>query len=154
MQIKLSVSTSHSILTPGQPVPALTLTQGTWQGSPRSTSSKVSGMTRPGKIPTKNVRIEPGSAALEADAVTTWPTRLCDVENNTVLPLLNPGHVAGLEARRSPRERQASGYSIDYSARCLMCQGQLFDWSTRCQYIEIESLICNFCLSVATRTIV
>ena len=49
MQIQLPISPSHSILTPGQPVPALT--PGAWQGSHWSANFKVTGMTRPRKIP-------------------------------------------------------------------------------------------------------
>ena len=40
----------------------------------RVVSAKVTGMTGPGKIPAQ-VGIEPGSAALKADALTTRPTR-------------------------------------------------------------------------------
>ena len=53
------------------------ITPRAWQGSHSSASFQVSGLTRPGKIPAK-VKIEfsnPGSAALEADALTTGPTR-------------------------------------------------------------------------------
>ena len=52
LQIKLSTSPSHSILTPGRPVPALTL-QRRAPGRVATGVSffKVTGMTRPGKIP-------------------------------------------------------------------------------------------------------
>ena len=39
------------------------------------TSLEVTGMTRPGKIPTEKAGIKPASAALEADALTTILTR-------------------------------------------------------------------------------
>ena len=48
LQIKLSTSPSHSILTPGRPV--LALTPGAWQGSHWSANFEATGMTRPGKI--------------------------------------------------------------------------------------------------------
>ena len=47
---------------------------GAWQGSHWSASFQVTGITRPGKIPAQ-AGIKPGSAALEADALTTRPTR-------------------------------------------------------------------------------
>ena len=48
---------------------------GAWQSSHWGANSEVSGMTRPGKIPMEQPRIEPRSAALEADTLTTRPTR-------------------------------------------------------------------------------
>ena len=48
LQIKLSASPSHSILTPGLPVPALTPAGSHW-----SANFEVTGMTRPGKIPSQ-----------------------------------------------------------------------------------------------------
>ena len=48
LQIQLSISPSHSILPPGQPVP---VSPGAWQGSYSSANFYVTGMTRPGKIP-------------------------------------------------------------------------------------------------------
>ena len=76
LQIKLSISPSHSILTPGQPVPALTL----WRQAPGRVASEVSIFKSlvwldPDKIP-RNWDLNPGSSALEADALTTRPTRL------------------------------------------------------------------------------
>ena len=47
LQIQLSTSPSRSILTPGRPVPMLTL-QCHW-----SDNIEVTGMTRPGKIPSQ-----------------------------------------------------------------------------------------------------
>ena len=51
---KLSASPSHSILTPDQPVPALTLerqTPGRVATEVLKSLNEVSGMTRPGKYP-------------------------------------------------------------------------------------------------------
>ena len=48
LQVKLSTSPSHSILTPGRPV---LQPPGAWQGSHCGASFEVTGMTRPGKIP-------------------------------------------------------------------------------------------------------
>ena len=48
--------------------------QGAWQGRNWSNNFQVTGMIRPGKRSTVNVGIEPRSAALEGDALTTRPT--------------------------------------------------------------------------------
>ena len=47
------------------------ITPGAWQGSHWSANFSVAGMTRP----RKNRDPNPGSSALEADALTTWPAR-------------------------------------------------------------------------------
>ena len=60
---------NHSILTPGQPVPALTLMAGARQGSHWRTSVYVTGMTPPGKSPTGKVGIKPRSAAFKVDTL-------------------------------------------------------------------------------------
>ena len=47
-------------------------------------------------------------------------------------------------------------YSSGYPARRLAIKGQCWDWLAQCQYLwldEMESLICNFYLSVAARKI-
>ena len=70
LQIKLSISLSHSILTLVQPVPVLTLwVPGTWQGSHLSAKFEVTDMTQTGKRSTTKVGIEPRSAALDVDAL-------------------------------------------------------------------------------------
>ena len=75
LQIQLPTSPSHSILTPGRPVPALTLlTPGAWLGSHLSAHFEVTGMTRHVKSRRK-WDSNPGSSALGADALTTRPTR-------------------------------------------------------------------------------
>ena len=48
---------------------------GAWQGSPWSAIFEVTGMTRPRKKSRRKRDSNPGSSALEADAVTTRPTR-------------------------------------------------------------------------------
>ena len=48
--------------------------QGAWQGSHWSANVEVTGMTRPGKSRRKRDS-DPGSSALEADALTTRPKR-------------------------------------------------------------------------------
>ena len=79
--VTLSISCSFSILTPGQPVPVLTLYR---QASGRVATGvpmfKSLAWLDPkkspwGKIPMEKAGIDPGSAALEADTLTTWPTR-------------------------------------------------------------------------------
>ena len=88
MQIKLSLSPSHRILTPGQPVPALTL----WKPLERQFLShwynpnpkKTNKQTKKKKKRKSN----PESAALEADALTTWPTRQYLVYGHAELHLL------------------------------------------------------------------
>ena len=60
LQVKLSTSPSHSILTPGRPVPgADPITPGAWQSSHWSANFQVTGMTRPGNIPTAQAGIKP-----------------------------------------------------------------------------------------------
>ena len=58
------------------------ITLGTWQGSHWSTNFEVTGVTQPGKKnPWRKRETNPGSAALEADALTIRPARrfhLCD----------------------------------------------------------------------------
>ena len=51
------------------------ITPGAWQGSHWSTNFEVTGMTRPRKISRRQRDSNPGSSALEADALTTRPTR-------------------------------------------------------------------------------
>ena len=76
LQAKFSISPSHSILTPGQRVPALTLC--------RQVSGRVGtgvpifkSLVRldPENSPRRKRESNPGSSALEADALTTRPTR-------------------------------------------------------------------------------
>ena len=75
LQIQLSTSPSHSILTPGQPVPAPTLQpRAPGQGSHRSANFEVTGMTQPGKNPGAS-RIQTGFSALKVDTLTARPTR-------------------------------------------------------------------------------
>ena len=50
------------------------ITPGAWQGSHWRNNFEVTGMTRPGRIPSQ-AGIEHGSSVLEADALTTRPTR-------------------------------------------------------------------------------
>ena len=51
------------------------LTPGAWQGSHWSANFEVTGMTRPRKKSRPKRDSNPGSSALEADALTTRPTR-------------------------------------------------------------------------------
>ena len=70
LQIKLSVSPSQCMLTPGRPVPGMTL----HRQAPGRVATRVSvfqSLVGPGKIPREKVVIEPGSAALEEDALTS-----------------------------------------------------------------------------------
>ena len=54
-------------------------TPGAWQGSHWSSNFEVTGMTRPGNRPTAKTGIEPRPAALEADVLTTRPTRPSEI---------------------------------------------------------------------------
>ena len=75
MQIELSTSPSHSILTPGRPVPALTLR---CQAPGRVATGVPSFKSLVCLDPKKSRRkrdSNPGSSALEADYLTTRPTR-------------------------------------------------------------------------------
>ena len=51
------------------------ITPGAWQGSHWSANFEVTGMTRPRKNPGASGDSNPGSSALETDALTTGPTR-------------------------------------------------------------------------------
>ena len=51
------------------------ITPGAWQGSHWSANFQVTGMTRPRKKSCRKRDSNPGSSALEADALTTRPTR-------------------------------------------------------------------------------
>ena len=53
------------------------ITPGVWQGSHWSANFEVTGMTRPLKKSWHKQDSNPGSSALEADALTTRPTRRC-----------------------------------------------------------------------------
>ena len=53
------------------------ITPGAWQGSQWSANFEVTGMTRPRKKSRLKRDSNPGSPALEADALTTRPTRRC-----------------------------------------------------------------------------
>ena len=75
LQIKVSISPTHSILTPGQPVPVLTLLR----QAPGKVATGVPIFkslvhSTPGKSRNKRDS-NPGSSTLEADALTTRPTR-------------------------------------------------------------------------------
>ena len=75
LRIKLSTSPSHSILTPGQPVPALTLS---YPAPSRAATGVPIFKSLVWLNPEKSQRkweLNPGSAAPKADALTTTPTR-------------------------------------------------------------------------------
>ena len=65
------------------------ITPGAWQGSHWSANFEVTGMTRPRRKKSRRKRdSNPGSSALEADALPTRPTKRCstqDSEPNTAL---------------------------------------------------------------------
>ena len=54
------------------------ITPGAWQGSHWSADFEVAGMTRPRKKSRRKRDSNPGPSALEADALTTRPTRRSD----------------------------------------------------------------------------
>ena len=73
VQIKLSVLSSHSILTPRPTSPiADPMTPGAWQGSHWSASFEVTGMTPPGKIPVAQAGIEPGIFRSRGERLSHW----------------------------------------------------------------------------------
>ena len=87
-QIELAISPSHGTLTPGQPVPALTLSH----KAPGRVATGVpvvyvTGMTDQDKVPTGKSGIESRSVALEADALTNRPKR----RTSCLLVLLSSG---------------------------------------------------------------
>ena len=72
LQIKLSTSPSHSILTPGQPDPILPTA---WQGCHWSANFLSHWYDSTLKKSWRKWDSNPGSSTLEADALTTRPTR-------------------------------------------------------------------------------
>ena len=56
------------------------ITPGAWKGSHWSANFSVTGMTRPKKKSRRKRDSNPGSSALEADALTTRPTRRSEEE--------------------------------------------------------------------------
>ena len=76
MQIKPSISPSHSLLTPGQPLPAITLeSQAPGRVAIGVPTFKSLLWLDPEKIPNEKVGIEPGSDTLQEDVLTARPTR-------------------------------------------------------------------------------
>ena len=61
------------------------ITPGAWQGSHWNANFEVTGMTRPRKKSRRKRDSNPGSSALEADALTTRPTRRCGSGSSLVL---------------------------------------------------------------------
>ena len=155
LEIKLSISPSHSILTPGQP--------GTWQGSLWSANFEFAGMSLPGKIPAQEgIAIAEGlqcgvpplsdvSSALQGDTITERPLRWSQQE----MWVLNAGWPSGKASTpraadlgsipasvwRGPfsRSSHASDLKIDTPVAILPGAGLAFlgqrrDWLNRCQF--------------------
>ena len=59
------------------------ITPGAWQGSHWSANFEVTGMTRPRKKSRRKRDLNPGPSALEADALTTRPTRRWPVKDGS-----------------------------------------------------------------------
>ena len=70
-EIKLYISPSHSILTPGQPIPALILERQAPGRVAKGVPVCESLLTQSGKKSRGKRDSNPGAAALEADALTT-----------------------------------------------------------------------------------
>ena len=84
LQIKLSTSPSHSILTPGRPVPALTLQcQAPGRVATGVPIFKSLIWLDPEKFQHKRDS-NPGSSAPKADVLTTRPTRRSSLEENCI----------------------------------------------------------------------
>ena len=88
LQIKLSTSHSHSILTPGRPAPALTLCQ-----APGRVATGVAVLKSLVWLdPEKSCRkwdLNPGSSAPEADTLTTRPMRWWISEECPILTVVS-----------------------------------------------------------------
>ena len=85
------------------------LMPGAWQDSHWSANFSVTGMTRPGKIPSQ-ARFEPGIFRPEADALTTRPMRRYPVERcDSAVP-----YQQGIQQQRP--------LAYYYSPSCLPCQ--------------------------------
>ena len=82
LQTKRSTSPSHSILTPGRPVPA--------PGGVATGVPSVKSLTRPRKKSRRKRDSNQGSSALEEDALTTRPTRRSSYLNNEKHPNTPP----------------------------------------------------------------
>ena len=64
------------------------ITPGAWQGSHWSANFEVTGMTRPRKNPVARRDSNPGPSSLEADALTTRPTRRSASRNCVTLSVV------------------------------------------------------------------
>ena len=85
MQIKLTISSAHSVLTSGQPVQVLTLQR---QAPGREATGVPIFKSLVGLDPDKSRRkrdSNPGSTPLVADALTTKPTRLSNIKDKDPL---------------------------------------------------------------------
>ena len=71
------------------------ITPGAWQGSLWSANFEVTGMTGPRKKSRRKRDTNPGSSALEEDALTTRPTRRYIIETpGRLVPALTPSGLA------------------------------------------------------------
>ena len=78
LQIERSSSPQSQYTDTGPTSPSADpITPGAWQGSHWSANFEVTGMTRPRKKSRHKRDSNPGSSALETDALTTRPTRRC-----------------------------------------------------------------------------
>ena len=142
LQIKLSTSPSHSILTPGRLVPTLTLSR----KAPGRVDTGVpifkSQVCLDPEQSRRKRESNPVSAVLETDALTTRPTRRSDPtgegENRSRDPprwrrtdSLPLGRRTGLCVRDAV---EVCGRAAEGPASRLALSGQRWDWLARCKY--------------------
>ena len=88
------------------------ITPGAWQGSHWSANFEVTGMTR------RKRDSNPGSSALEAVALTTWPTSLWAEGNSCIL--LGASFIPTLLARPAPSFSSAISNSVPTTVHIVL----------------------------------
>ena len=153
MQTKLSISPSHSILTPGRPVSALTL----YRQAPGRVATGVSILNITGidSTPEKSRRkrdSNPGSSAPEADALTTRPTRRSQCWGS--IPAfrtidLKTGTLVVAPAMRLTLEARVNARSGLPGVRVLLLNEAA---SLLCNFLSLRGSTCNCLLGSVPQT--
>ena len=123
LQTTLSTSPRHSLLTQGRPVPALTLLR---HAPGRVATGVPVFMTRPREKSRRKRDSNPGSSALEADALTTGPRRRC-CGPSLLSPPVTLYHTVPCPALTSPRSVR---HVSRLAGRPLHCQSASYRYAS------------------------
>ena len=132
------------------------ITPGAWQGSHWSANFEVTAMTRPRKKKSRRKRdSNPGSSALEADALTTRPTRRCGP--GRALPRPKPltltARAGAVQRPHDPGKGEHFPDEVDSASlpslyHSLVCQllllAQAIQTTTECLPLESATKGCTF----------